>query len=152
MFVKTVKIKSVLKVLLILVAIAGILLLAVTLVNRLTDRSKIMLGDVPAQVAFLEGLGWEVSAEPVDIREVIIPEEWNAVFEEYNALQKQQGFDLDKYRGRQATIYTYQILNYEDEENVVANLMISDGRLISGDICSTELGGFMHGLSMVDKE
>lgn len=146
MFVKTVKIKPLLKVLLILMAIAGILLLAVTFVNRLTDQNKIMLEDIPAQVAFLEDLGWEVSAEPVDIREVIIPEEWNGVFEEYNDLQKQQGFDLDKYRGKQATIYTYQIQNYDDKENVIANLMIFDGKLIAGDVCSAELGGFMQGL------
>ena len=111
MFVKTVKIKSLLKILLILMAIAGVLLLAVTFVNRLTDQNKIILEDIPAQNAFLESLGWETSVEPVDIREVIIPEEWNSVFEEYNDLQKQQGFDLDKYRGKQATIYKYQMPN-----------------------------------------
>lgn len=146
MFVKTVKIKSLLKILLILMVIAGVLLLAVTFVNRLTDRNKIILEDIPAQVAFLESLGWETSGEPVDVREVIIPEEWNSVFEEYNDLQKQQGFDLDKYRGKQATIYTYQILNYDGAENVVANLMVFDGKLIAGDVCSAELGGFMQGL------
>lgn len=150
MFVKTVKIKSLLKILLILMAIAGVLLLAVTFVNRLTDRNKIILEDIPAQIAFLESLGWETSVEPVDIREVIIPEEWNSVFEEYNDLQKQQGFDLNKYRGKQATIYTYQILNYDGAENVVANLMVFDGRLIAGDVCSAELGGFMQGLCKVN--
>lgn len=150
MFVKTVKIKSLLKILLILMAIAGVLLLAVTFVNRLTDRNKIILEDIPAQVAFLESLGWGTSVEPVDIREVIIPQEWNSVFEEYNDLQKQQGFDLNKYRGKQATIYTYQILNYDGAENVVANLMVFDGRLIAGDVCSAELGGFMQGLCKVN--
>lgn len=150
MFVKTVKIKSLLKILLILMAIAGVLLLAVTFVNRLTDRNKIIIEDIPAQIAFLESLGWETSVEPVDIREVIIPEEWNSVFEEYNDLQKQQGFDLDKYRGKQATIYTYQILNYDGAENVVANLMVFDGKLIAGDVCSAELGGFMQGLCKVN--
>lgn len=150
MFVKTVKIKSLLKILLILMAIAGVLLLAVTFVNRLTDQNKIILEDIPAQNAFLESLGWETSGEPVDVREVIIPEEWNSVFEEYNDLQKQQGFDLDKYRGKQATIYTYQILNYDGAENVVANLMVFDGKLIAGDVCSAELGGFMQGLCKVN--
>lgn len=150
MFVKTVKIKSLLKILLILMAIAGVLLLAVTFVNRLTDQNKIILEDIPAQNAFLESLGWETSVEPVDVREVIIPEEWNSVFEEYNDLQKQQGFDLDKYRGKQATIYTYQILNYDGAENVVANLMVFDGKLIAGDVCSAELGGFMQGLCKVN--
>ena len=150
MFVKTVKIKSLLKILLILMAIAGVLLLAVTFVNRLTDQNKIILEDIPAQNAFLESLGWETSVEPVDIREVIIPEEWNSVFEEYNDLQKQQGFDLDRYRGKQATIYTYQILNYDGAENVVANLMVFDGKLIAGDVCSAELGGFMQGLCKVN--
>ena len=150
MFVKTVKIKSLLKILLILMAIAGVLLLAVTSINRLTDQNKIILEDIPAQNAFLESLGWETSVEPVDVREVIIPEEWNSVFEEYNDLQKQQGFDLDKYRGKQATIYTYQILNYDGAENVVANLMVFDGKLIAGDVCSAELGGFMQGLCKVN--
>lgn len=151
MFVKTVKIRSVLKTLLIIMAIAGVLLLAVSLVNRMGEGNKIILEDVASQVQFLEDLGWEVSQEPMDVREVIIPEEWNAVFEEYNDLQKQQGFDLDRYKGKQATIYTYQIMNYEGADSVVANLMIYDGRLIAGDVCSTELGGFMHGLSKLDK-
>ena len=72
---------------------------------------------------------------------------WNDVFEEYNSIQKQQGFDLEDYKGKDVTIYTYEVYNYEGKpENMVANLMIYENRLIGGDLSCTELGGFIQGL------
>ena len=93
----------------------------------------------------------ETSPEPIDCRSVIIPQEWSDVYTQYNELQLQQGFDLDKYRGEYAEIYTYEIYNYGDSrQNIVANLIICDGKLIAGDVCCTELGGFMQGLVKSD--
>ncbi len=95
---------------------------------------------------FLAQYGWEVAAEPVEICEVIIPEEFNDVYQNYNAIQKQQEMDLSRYKGKRVKKWTYQIMNYPDKpEGVFANLLVADGRVIGGDISSTELGGFMHG-------
>lgn len=152
MFVKTVKVKSVVKIL--LAACIALVAVCVTLavINRVDFGNKITLATTDEQVGFLESLGWEVSSEPADSREIVIPAEWNSVYEEYNTLQIQQGFDLDRYRGREATVVTYEILNYPDCPDAYATLIICDGVLIGGDVACAELGGFMHGLCPIDKE
>ncbi len=66
---------------------------------------------------------------------------------EYNALQLQQGFDLRRYGGLICSMYTYRVLNYPSgDENVLAALFVYRNRVIGGDIHSTALDGFMHGL------
>ncbi len=58
------------------------------------------------------------------------------------------------YKGKECDIYTYKITNYKDHEDkgdVVCNLMICDNKLIGGDVCSTQLDGFMQGLKNKDK-
>ncbi len=151
MFVKTIKIKKIARILgIILVALVAALA-AVYVFNRTMATGGTVLSSEADQTAFLKDLGWEASSEPIDVRSVVIPQEWNDIYAEYNKLQLQQGFDLDKYRGKNAEIYTYEIYNYGDSRpNVVANLIICDSKLIGGDICCTELGGFMQGLKKAE--
>ena len=148
MFVKTVKIKSILKVLITVLIIAAVIFAVIYAVNRLNRPSAISLETQSEQLNFLRERGWETSDEPINCREVVIPEEWNDVYTKYNELQLAQGFDLTKYRGKTALIYTYTVLNYDGKpDNMVANLLICDGRLIGADISCTELGGFMQGIA-----
>ena len=102
--------------------------------------------DDASRVKFLEAFGWQVSQTPVQIEEVIIPDEFDSVYEKYNRLQKKQQMDLSKYKSKRAKRYTYQVLNYPGRsDGVVANILIFDNKVIGGDICSLELNGFMHG-------
>lgn len=95
-------------------------------------------------VNYLESLGWEVSAEPIEVQQIVIPREFTDVYENYNALQKTQGYDLSNYRGLEAVRYTYEVLNYPGEEGkVVADIIVANEEIIAGDIQSVELGGFM---------
>lgn len=150
MFVKTVKVKKVARIAGFILVALLVALAAVHIFNRIIEPKGISLGSEAEQMEFLKSLGWDISPQPIDVRGVIIPEEWNGVYEDYNSIQLQQGFDLDKYRGKPADIYTYEVYNYGNSRpNVVANLVICDGKLIAGDICCTELGGFMHGLANV---
>lgn len=150
MFVKTVKVKKVARIMGFILVALLVALVAVHIFNRVMEPKGISLAGEAEQMEFLKGLGWDISPQPIDVRGVIIPEEWNGVYEDYNAMQLQQGFDLDKYRGKAADIYTYEVYNYDDSRpNVIANLVICDGKLIAGDVCCTELGGFMHGLAKV---
>ncbi|MBR4554921.1 MAG: DUF4830 domain-containing protein [Ruminococcus sp.] len=101
------------------------------------------------RLAFIRQMGWETSDKYSSCRSVTIPKEFSDVYEQYNELQKQQGFDLGDYKGRTAEIYTYPIYNYEghtDKDCMQLTLIIADGTLIGGDVCCTELGGFMQGL------
>lgn len=100
------------------------------------------------RAAFLSQFGWKISDDPVEISEVIIPEVFEAGYLEYAEMNKAQGLDLEPYKGMRAKRWTYDVLNYPGLENqmgVQANLLIFEGRVIGGDICSLDLGGFMHG-------
>ncbi len=98
------------------------------------------------RIAFLAQFGWEVAAEPVESTTVTIPREFDKVFGAYNELQRAQGLDLSAHAGRTVERYTYTVTNYKDYDGTVfANLLVHRGRVIGGDICSAESGGFLHG-------
>ena len=100
------------------------------------------------RIAFLAQFGWEVEAEPVESTTVTIPREFDKVFGAYNELQRAQGLDLTAHAGRTVERYTYTVTNYKDYDGTVfANLLIHRGRVIGGDICSAESGGFLHGFA-----
>ena len=103
---------------------------------------------------FIRDMGWETSKEYASCKTVTVPEEWSEVYEQYNKLQKQQGFDLEAYKGHTVEVYTYPVYNYEghtDKECMQLTLMVCENRLIGGDVCCTELGGFMQGLKKSEK-
>ena len=105
------------------------------------------LDSTEARVEYLAGLGWEVDAGSETARTVTLPDEVSGVIAQYNALQKQQGFDLTPYAGEDCRSYSYAVTNYPSgESGVIAQLIIHDGEVIAGDIHSSALGGFMHGL------
>lgn len=81
-------------------------------------------------------------------KEIIIPEQFNDVYNKYNEIQKKQNFDLTDYRGKTAVMYTYNITNYEDNDNVIANLIVYEGILIGADLCDTSAdNGFLVALN-----
>lgn len=101
------------------------------------------------RVAYLESYGWAVSAEPISVEELIIPEEFDETYTQYLALQEGQGFDLTDYRGKRVKRYTYEVTNYPTgEAGVQAGLLIFRNTVIGGDVLSAQLGGFIHGLEM----
>ncbi len=153
MYIKTVKIKSALKAAVTILIIAAAIFAAIYALNRLIKPSAITLETESERLEFLRGLGWETSDSAINCRKVTIPEEWNDVYTKYNELQLKQGFDLSKYRGKQAEIYTYTVLNYEGRpNNMVANLVICGGKLVGADISCTELGGFMQGIARAEAD
>ncbi len=100
------------------------------------------------RVAYLQKLGWTVAEEPLVTEEVLIPVEWNDVFEDYNDMQRDQGFDLESYKGKRVTRVAYSVANHPSgKDNVQANLLCYKNTIIAGDVQSPSLDGFMHGLS-----
>lgn len=95
------------------------------------------------RIAFLSQFGWQVGPEPLEIKEVTLPQEFDEVYNSYNELQKQQGFDLLPFAGKICRLWTYEVTNYPDANPVHANLLICDNLVIGGDISSTALDGFM---------
>ncbi len=103
------------------------------------------------RLQYLEQFGWIVQEEPVSVQEVLIPAQFGDVYNNYNAIQLKQGFDLLPYAGRSVKKWVYAVTNYpgyaQSEVYVQATLLVCQGIIIGGDICSVELDGFMHGFN-----
>ena len=96
---------------------------------------------------FLAQFGWEVAENAVKECEVTIPSEFDKVFAAYNELQKEQGFDLSKYKKKTVMRYTYEVTNFENYEGTVyVNLILYRNRVIGADLCSADVSGFICGL------
>lgn len=110
--------------------------------------------DSAQRLAFLSQFGWRIAEDPAEVSEVIIPQEFDKGYTEYAEMNRAQGLDLGLYKGVRAKRWTYNVLNYPGYENrsgvVQANLLIYEGRVIGGDICSLEQGGFMQGFDFPD--
>lgn len=119
--------------------------LSATVSKKSADFKNIKTND--DRVKFLESYGWEVSPDAVEIVEVRIPSEFDKVFEEYNLLQKGEGLDLEKYRGKSVKRYTYTVENYDSPTTVLANVIVYKDRVVGGDICSADINGFIHGFT-----
>lgn len=101
------------------------------------------------RVKYLESYGWLVQDEPLEVEELLIPEEFDASYDDYLALQSEQGFDLTKYAGQRVKRYSYLVLNYPTgEKGVQAGLLIYKNTVIGGEVLSAQLDGFLHGLPM----
>lgn len=105
------------------------------------------------RLSFLQQFGWSAKQNAVEVEEIKIPMEFNAVYENYNQIQLEQGLDLSKYKGKECIRYSYEITNYPNEaSNVRANIIVLNDSIIGGDVCSIELGGFMHGFEKTLEE
>ena len=122
-----------------------------------TDSAvSVRAGTAQEREAFLAQFGWEADSEPVQVREIIIPEDFDNGYKEYSALNKEDGFDLEIYKGERVKMWTYDILNYPGYEGkrgiVQANILVFDGMVIGGDVSLLDSGGFTAGVRMPEKQ
>ena len=150
MYIKTVKLRNLRQgalLLAVIVLAAAALVFVIGAVRAKASQTK--LSTEKQRQEFLADMGWKVGEKAENCREITIPEKFDSVYKSYNDLQKEQGFDLSDYKGKKAKIYTYTVKNYKGysgKDCIKANLIVYDGKLIGGDVCSIELDGFMQGL------
>ena len=145
MFVMTAKLnkKKITAILLALVLIIAAVAVAVSVIGgdggRIRDSNDV--------AAYLESLGWQVSPQPLEVQDIVIPRQFSGVYESYIELQRRQGFKLEEYGGMSATRYSFTVLNYPGGgEGMVADVVVYGGEIIAGDVQSTAIDGFMEGL------
>ena len=98
------------------------------------------------RVAFIEGFGIKVNPDPVAEESFTMPEDFDRVILGYNQIQKTQGLDLTKYKNKNVMRYTYELTNYDDYDGTVyATIIVYRERVIGGDVCSSDVTGFIHG-------
>jgi len=154
MFVKTIKLKKPNPIAIVVILVAMLILIAIWVLGSGGKGigNKYKLPSNAERESFLTDLGWKISPQEVGCKVVKIPSNFNKVYEVYNKLQKEQGFDLSKHKGKTVEIYTYEVYNYPNKpNNIVSHLIVCEGVLIGGDVCSTELDGFMQGLMPINK-
>lgn len=93
---------------------------------------------------YIASFGVETDSSTCVIDEVIVPTEFNDVYESYNDIQKEQGFDLKKYKGLTLSRYTLEVTNYTDKNiSVFAEVLTYRGEVVAADIYSTSVNGFI---------
>ncbi len=95
------------------------------------------------RVEYLKSLKIEPEDRDVYSKNIVIPAEFDEVYKRYNTIQKQAGFDLSKYKGEKATVYTYELSGDNEKE---IHLIVNNGEIIGGDIASVRLNGEMKPL------
>lgn len=148
------KLKQLLAVILVLslVAIGGIIYVS-TPVGVPASRvgSFSMKGETNEErIAFFRQFSYEVCESPLEVKEIVIPEEFDETYTQYNELQKKQGLDLSDYKGVRVKSWSYEILNYPGYENsdgkIRGNLLTYNGTVIGCDVSNISLDGFMEAL------
>lgn len=118
------------KFLLLMILGIGIVLIARTVSEK----------EVPAFSRIVREMGYDdVSEKPYEVVEFTIPMEFNNVWNNYNNLLRENGYDLTTFKGKKCKRYTYLI----PSENARANIIVCDGEIIGGDISSITLDGIM---------
>ncbi len=117
------------------------LVVATALIVTLGDRSVTTAAENTSarnnedRIAYLSEFGWQVAEHPVSVEELMIPETFDESYDNYLALQSQQGFDLTKYTGKRVKRYTYNITNYPDNSiNMQAALLVYKNNVIGGQL------------------
>lgn len=100
------------------------------------------------RVEFISGFGWQVAQTPIEEVTVSVPSEFDTVYLGYNDIQKAQGLNLARYKGKEIVRYTYEVTNYDGYDGTVyVNLLVYRNKVVGGDVCSADPAGFIHGFS-----
>lgn len=137
----------------VVIALTGVIVVLLTFIgnhNGAAEKAKevsVTCKTAQQRQDYITSLGWETDGTETE-KQITIPKEFNNVYQQYNKIQTQQGFDLSDYKGKPATVYTYNVTNYQQNKNVIANLIVCNGELIAADLCDTSAkDGFLVALS-----
>ena len=133
----------------ILLSLLCIFIISLILINGKYKTESVFVDDNQIVYDFIENYGWLADYSECEKTSVNIPYIFDDVYKDYNVLQMSQGFDLEGYKGRAVLKYTYRLLNfpeYENDDNVFINVLLSDGVIIGADILSTSINGFITGV------
>ena len=124
--------------------IAGIILIAVFIAMPEAESEDTPVSAVSAETAaerfnYFGSHGWDV--EEMYSQKVIIPEEFNSVYEQYAVIQDKQGLPLREHAGEEALLYVYKVKNYSpDGNNLLAELLVCDNVAVASMVYSEDQG------------
>lgn len=124
-----------------LAVILAVLIIAFLIFGQLaTAKAAPKNGETNAlRVEYIKSLGFAPDDSGVTSKNIVIPEDFSKVYKEYNTLQKKAGFDLEDFKGKSATVYTYALSG----DDRLVHIIVCDGKIIGGDVAETEIDGEM---------
>ncbi len=130
------------------VILVTVLSLALVLPGCHSDSNQPIPAETEEQrLAYLTELGWTVNTQPIETLDLQLPSPLDGEWENYAALQEQQGLPFRQFAGQTVRRYTYTVTNFPNvEKGVQVNLYVSGGQLIGGDVVATGKNGFQQGL------
>ncbi len=128
-----------------LAAVLAALLIGLIIFGQLSNAESGRIdGSTNAmRMQYLKSLKLDPDDSAVGSKDIIIPSEFDSVYSKYNVLQKQAGFDLTRYKGEEATVYTYP---FSADSEWQIHLIVCKGEVIGGDVSSVRLDGEMKPL------
>lgn len=98
---------------------------------------------------YIKDYGWKIQENPSEISHITIPSEFDSVYVSYNKIQKNAGFDLEEYKGKTVTRYTYKVFNHKKslEEDVYVSVILYKDKIIASDISSNGKVPFIYEIS-----
>ena len=124
---------------------AAVLIFLIAL--RWHKNAGIDLSTMEGREMFLSELGWQIDKSTEESKTVLIPDKLSGVIADYNEMQLQQGYDLNKHLGEYCQQFTYTVTNYSGFSGTVLVTIYVQGRnIIAGDIHAAAMDGFMHGI------
>ncbi len=153
MFIYTVKASS-LKFFALLLASVAVLAALIAVIPEYGEAGDAALASVDYadvktnedRISFISGFGYEVEKDTYITENVTIPESFDSAYDRYNDIQRSQGLNLKKYKGKNATRYSYYVKNYDGYDGkVLITLLVYKDRVIGGDVTGIDGEGFVHG-------
>lgn len=144
--------KKISNILLVLVLVITLLCLVVFKASDRATPVALQPGTDPLErIAFIENMGYKVNKDiSEEAKEIEIPYVFNDIYKQYQAIQQKAAYDLEKYAGSKATLYTYSLI-YESRTDVYAHLIVVDGKIVGGDISALSVeNGFINPLKPME--
>ena len=130
-----------------------LILLLIVLRGLLSPGTSFDLSTLDGREAFINSLGWEIDRSTEEFRTVVVPDSLEGIMAQYNRMQQAQGYDLSNHLGERCNQYSYRLTNYADcDGTVLITIYVQDNEVIAGDIHTTAVNGFMHGLKKNTKQ
>ena len=131
---------------LITTALIALLILAIPGEETAETAASVTIKTPQDCVQFLSQMGYQLDAASCRSKKVQIPKTFDAVYETYNQMQKECGFDLSKYAGKKADLSTWSVTNWPDGEDVLVDVLVYKEKVIGGAVYTASVEGFMYGL------
>lgn len=128
-----------------LCVILALMVISIIIIGQLsTAATRGIDGSINAKrCEYIKDLGYNIDETAIFVKNITIPSEFSDVYLKYNQMQESAGFDLSRYKGESAVLYTYKIT---DEEDMLINLIVQNGVVIGGDVSSVRIDGDMKPL------